>query len=127
MLLCLLVCALLASHQALMFSGRCATAMGPLHQRVVSAPGAAGIVLIEATAAAHDAPTHESPVMLGDCPAQKVVMPALAALVLLIISRVLGHAPWSRKPIPDWWWDRLSHPPPLAPSQRRALLQVFLI
>ncbi len=36
--LCLLVFALLASHQALMFSGRCATAMGPMHEQVPPHP-----------------------------------------------------------------------------------------
>lgn len=111
--LCALVLALCVAHQFLMASERHAAVMGPAGPQ--SAMATSGLL---AAAGPRHGGVHgpEQPVsVMGDCPAQQAVIPLLL-LALLALGLLARPLPW---PAPG------AHGPPLAPAQRRALLQVF--
>lgn len=125
---CLLVLALLATHQALMSSERHATVMGPLLGASAVAPLMSHIEQPALSPMAdHRVPAPH--LLLSDCPAQVATLPFLALLLTLIVvvrrvAATPGPPDADRRARPLLAWRA---PPLLASTRRRALLQVFLI
>lgn len=122
---CLLVLAVLAAHLALMAS--------TLHAEMVVRPHgvpAPAMVLGVDMADGHGAEEHPTPraprPILEDCSPGEALLPALLLLTLLVALGAFGvglqpggdRGAWPRG-------VRFSLPPPLAPTRRRALMQVF--
>lgn len=125
---CLLILALLLTHQALMASERHATVMGPLLGSTTPTPLMNHVTQpASATLAGHPAPAP--PPFLSECPAQVAIPPLLALLLTLIVvirrpAATPGAPGLHRLARPLFAWRA---PPLLASTRRRALLQVFLI
>jgi hypothetical protein len=128
LLACLLGLALLLGHQLVMATPRHAMAMGAdvsLHRPHAMDAWSALTAPVDASDREHRGPLtgwEECLTQLGALP----LMLLLLALVGLrgrprrVLPTVAAPHPWPRP-------ARCFHPPPLEPSRRRALLQVFLI
>jgi hypothetical protein len=124
----LLVLGLIVTHLALMTTERHAEVMGPLHA-AFGTIGMASPGIAEVEAPGHQQHAPAAPDMVfGNCPAQQAVFPALLLLLFLAATIALISAPGDniRRAL-NGRVLTLGQPPPLAPAQRRALLQVFLI
>lgn len=118
-LACALALALLLTHQALIASACHLVVMESPHERIIPCSAMHARIMPHAGT---DAPQ----VLLSECAAQRAVLPLLLFwLVLLAVLPCLLPALW-HLPSPPWAHHlRFPRPPPLAPTQRRALLQVF--
>lgn len=128
LLACLLGLALLLGHQFVMASARHAMAMGTEASRH-RVPALAAWPVSAALVAASVREHRGAPTGGEECLAQLGTLPLMLLLLALVGLRgrsrpspptVAAPHPWSRP-------ARRFHPPPLAPSRRRALLQVFLV
>ena len=131
-LVCLLVLGLCVTHQLFMATERHAAVMGPVHERGTPWPiGVRAALSLEP----HGAPEEPGPpshhTTPGECPAQRAVLPVL--LAMLVLAGALLALRRDRRRLVDR--ERLRGllrglavpvPPPLPPTRRRALLQVFL-
>ena len=126
--LCALVLALWVGHQFLMASERHAAVMDLTHGWAGLAPPAAAL---DGALAAHAdglgperMPGRPMP-LLGDCPAERTLVPVL--LLLLLLGAALGSGwPWpGGAAMPGG--SLATRPPPLPAARRRALLQIFRI
>jgi hypothetical protein len=124
---CVLVLVVIAVHQAFMGIGRCAQVMDGPHEHAGSGATATQQPNPALLTLAPDPLFPTAPETgFWDCPAQRAVLPVLAALAFLLAlgglaqagQVAIGPSPWSRG-------CGFSLPPPLAPTRRRALLQVF--
>lgn len=111
-----------------MSSERHATVMGPLINATLLAPLMSHVEQPALPPMAdHRVPAPHP--LLSDCPAQVATLPFLALLLMLIVvvrrvAATPGPLDADRRARPLFAW----RPPPLlAPTRRRALLQVFLI
>lgn len=128
LLACLLGLALLLGHQLVMAIPRHSMAMGAdvsLHRPHATAAWSALTAPVDASDRGHRGP------LTGweECLTQLGALPLVLLLLALVGNRgrprralptIAAVHPWSR---PAHYF----HPPPLEPSRRRALLQVFLI
>lgn len=120
-LCCLFVFLLVATHMALMADTRRMVAIG-LQMRPTDGLIATGVADQEGR------PVGPQP-LLGDCPAQRAVLPLFLLLLLLLL--LVSHRCQGKASVADVgtlcrWQHRISLPPPLAPARRRAVLQIFL-
>lgn len=129
--LCALILALCVAHQFLMASERHAAVMGPVHQQA-AAPSPLAVAMYHNLnlVAPAPGPLPGMPLpFMGDCPARQAIVPALF-LLMLLVGGALGFGGWlnllsavaARPRAPS-----LLLGSPLAPTRRRALLQVFRI
>lgn len=125
----LLGLALLLGHQVIMATARHGDDMGMGLDRI-------GLTAVTAQAVAAPADQRDSPSTPGDrqpltgweeCFSQVGLLPALPSLLtlagmlwLFTSPAAVGMVSWAGEQ-----FSRFLHPPPLAPSRRRALLQVF--
>jgi hypothetical protein len=131
-LVCLLVLGLCLTHQLFMATEQHATVIGSVHERGTLRPLGVHAAL---SAGPHGAPAEPGPpahhTTLGECPAQRAVLPVLLAMLALAGAllalrrdrrRLVNHEHlrgWQRGLVPPAL-------PPLPATRRRALLQVFL-
>jgi len=117
----LLVAFLLIVHAALMTTEQ--------HAAVMDLPYTNATMLVDALGPAHYADTdtgerHAPTTILGDCPAQRAILPLLLLIVLTLLTASLRRSARMRPQQPG----RLVAPPlPLTLPRRLALLQTFLI
>lgn len=128
-LACVLVLALCMTHQLLMMTEQHAAVMGPLHERVGAGPPVIEMLVVglPGIMGGPDGHRPQAPPVLGDCPAQQAIVPAL--LLLFAFLGTLARFRCRRDTPVGWgawgivsWLDALRPPPP---ARRRALLQVF--
>ena len=131
-LVCLLVLGLCVTHQLFMATERHAAIMGPVHERGTPWPiGVHAALSLEphGTPKEPGPPSHHT--TLGECPAQRAVLPVLLAVLALagaLLARRRGRRRLSRSTGLRGWLRGQALPtlPSLSPTHRRALLQVFL-
>lgn len=126
---CLLILTVCVTHQFLMVSEQHIRVMMPLHyQRAPVLSALPQIAIPVAHEYAEQRNAGHPHLVLNDCTAQQAIVPFLLwALFLLVASIIFSDsaAATSRATLlrrGDLW----TLPYPLAPSRRRALLQVFL-
>lgn len=126
LLACLLGLALLLGHQLVMASAQHAAEMGMDRGQVTLTAGTAQVVV----GSADDlTPVDQQPLTGWEaCFSQEGLLPTLLLLLTLagIWWRCAGATLGDMLPRVGIHIARFLHPPPLAPTRRRALLQVFL-
>lgn len=125
---CLLVLALLLAHELLMATERHAMDMSVARERGMPVALVAHVAAVSALPEAGEAADDRSPLSgWEECLAQSAILPTLLLLLALvgIWRRLSGGPPISGGPRTRGYGHRFLHPPPLTPTRRQALLQVF--
>lgn len=130
--LCALVLALCVAHQLLMASERHAAVMESAPARAAAAEGRATpfAALLDGVGVPGPEMPPGMPIpLMGDCPAQQAIVPALLLLDLLLGVAIWGGGPpvlLGADPVRPRMHGR-TLAPPLSPVRRQALLHVFRI